>query len=362
MSLETKHAIYFQSAHRMDLLDDESVDLVVTSPPYPMIAMWDAIFAEQDGELVHAMKQENWNQAFERMHALLDRVWEQCYRVMKKGSFLCINIGEATRTTSDHFSLYRNSARIADACQKLGFISLPDIIWRKTTNAPNKFMGSGMLPCGAYVTLEHEWILIFRKGGKREFSRAADKSSRKKSAYFWEERNQWFSDLWSIPGTKQAIEKSGTRERNGSFPLEIPYRLLLMYSLQGDTVLDPFAGLGTTMLAAMVTERNSVGYEIDATLSHLIKERIENVSIAEINSMLQGRLSKHISLMTEREKEGKVVKYYNEKLNCKVMTQQETNIEIHPLRSIVFESSHCQNNWYVRYESQSLESKSSIWI
>ena len=101
MSLETKHAIYFQSAHQMDLLDDESVDLVVTSPPYPMITMRDAIFAEQDEELVHAMKQENWNQAFVRMHALLDCVWEQCYRVMKKGSFLCINIGEATRTTSD---------------------------------------------------------------------------------------------------------------------------------------------------------------------------------------------------------------------------------------------------------------------
>ena len=158
----------------------------------------------------------------------------------------------------------------------------------------------------------------------------------------------------SIPGTKQAIDKSGTRERNGSFPLEIPYRLLLMYSLQGDTVLDPFAGLGTTMLAAMITERNSVGYEIDATLSHLIKERIENASIAEVNKLLLERLSKHCSFTAEREKEGKVVKYYNEKLNCKVMTQQETNIEIHPLRSIVCERKDSQNNWYVRYEAQSL--------
>ena len=103
--------------------------------------------------------------AFELMHAELDKVWDECFRVLKSGGFLCINIGEATRTVGNEFRLYNNSSRIVSHCTGLGMVNLPNILWRKQTNAPNKFMGSGMLPCGAYVTLEHEWILIFRKGG-----------------------------------------------------------------------------------------------------------------------------------------------------------------------------------------------------
>ena len=112
-------------------------------------------------------------------------------------------------------------------------------MWRKATNAPNKFMGSGMLPCGAYVTLEHEWILIFRKGGKRVYKTAEAKESRRDSSFFWEERNVWFSDVWEIKGVKQNINKAPSRERNASYPLEIPYRLINMYSQKGDVVLDP---------------------------------------------------------------------------------------------------------------------------
>ena len=91
------------------------------------------------------------------------------------------------------------------ACEKLGFINLPNILWHKTTNAPNKFMGSGMLPCGAYVTLEHEWILIFRKGGKRVYKKTEEKEIRRDSSFFWEERNIWFSDIWEIKGVKQPL-------------------------------------------------------------------------------------------------------------------------------------------------------------
>ena len=79
---------------------------------------------------------------------------------------------------------------------RLGFQSIPLILWRKQTNAPNKFMGSGMLPAGAYVTLEHEYILVLRKGSKREFKKAEEKRNRHESAIFWEERNIWYSDIW----------------------------------------------------------------------------------------------------------------------------------------------------------------------
>ena len=75
---------------------------------------------------------------------------------------------------------------------------MPAILWRKPTNAPNKFMGSGMLPPNAYVTLEHEYILMFRWGAKREFSQEEQKRSRRESAYFWEERNGWFQMCGSI--------------------------------------------------------------------------------------------------------------------------------------------------------------------
>ena len=87
---------------------------------------------------------------------------------MKNGGIACINIGDATRTLNDVFCLYQNHTRIASSMLRIGFLSLPCILWRKQTNAPNKFMGSGMMPPGAYVTLEHEYVLILRKGNKKE--------------------------------------------------------------------------------------------------------------------------------------------------------------------------------------------------
>ncbi|MFW6335242.1 MAG: DNA methyltransferase, partial [Desulfosalsimonas sp.] len=109
---------------------------------------------------------------------------------------MCVNIGDAVRKLGDSFSLYPNHSEIIRAFLSRGLTPLPAIIWRKQTNAPNKFMGSGMLPAGAYVTLEHEYVLIFRKGAKRQFATPAQKLNRKKSAIFWEERNQWYSDVW----------------------------------------------------------------------------------------------------------------------------------------------------------------------
>ena len=105
----------------------------------------------------------------------------------------------------------------------MGFTNLPEIIWRKPTNSPNKFMGSGMLPAGAYVTLEHEFILIFRKGGKRIFKSDAEKLKRQQSAFFWEERNVWFSDLWTLTGTNQKLNNKNSRERSAAYPFDLAY-------------------------------------------------------------------------------------------------------------------------------------------
>lgn len=336
---KTRHNIYISSSQKMRCIEDESIDLVVTSPPYPMIEMWDEIMSLQNPFIKEALAR-NPSEAFEMMHQELDEVWKECFRVLKEGGMMCINIGDATRTINKEFKLFNNHTRIVNSCLSIGFTNLPNIIWRKQTNAPNKFMGSGMLPCGAYVTLEHEWILIFRKGCKRNYKHSDDKLLRRESSFFWEERNKWFSDLWEIKGVKQRISHSQTRERNASYPLEIPFRLINMYSQQGDTVLDPFLGMGTTTIAAMMSQRNSIGVEIDSKLLPSIEENIDSVSTQRVNDTIYQRYISHLDFVKEREELGKEVKYYNEGLQCKVMTSQETDMILHYLKSIY----KCQND------------------
>lgn len=333
----------------MQSVDDESVDLVVTSPPYPMISMWDDCFISQDNRIA-ALLEDNPDEAFELMHGELDKVWAECHRVLKTGGFLCINIGDATRTINGNFKLYNNHSRILHACCRLGFTGLPDIIWRKQTNAPNKFMGSGMLPCGAYVTLEHEWVLIFRKGGKRKYSTPEEKLQRMRSSFFWEERNVWFSDVWDVKGTKQKVTLSGTRDRSAAFPFEIPFRLINMFSQKDDTVLDPFAGTGTTMKAAVVTERNSIGYEIDKDFAPVIKKGIGEMNVADCNAIIKRRFDRHLCFVRERERQGKGFKHYNDTLHTPVMTAQEEKMSFDYLKSIKAEAS---GDYAVEYEALS---------
>ncbi|MCK5029329.1 MAG: site-specific DNA-methyltransferase [Bacteroidales bacterium] len=314
----------------MQQIENNSIELVVTSPPYPMIEMWDNIMSEQNPEIKTALKNSNGLLAFELMHKELDKIWTEVERVLIPGGFACINIGDATRTINGDFQLYPNHSRIISAFQKLGISNLPNIIWRKQTNAPNKFMGSGMLPSGAYVTLEHEWILIFRKGGKRQFKTDGEKLHRKESSFFWEERNVWFSDLWDLKGTKQKINNSETRKRSAAFPFELAYRLINMYSLQGDTVLDPFLGTGTTTVASIATKRNSIGYEIDPMFSDIIKDNIKNTPVSFLNSYIQNRIENHKQFLVERnaDPKKKEIKHYNENLKMQVMTSQETEIKL----------------------------------
>lgn len=327
-AFSTTHALHTCSAVDLARFDDGTVDLVVTSPPYPMIAMWDDIFAQQDPVLAEALQRES---AYELMHQLLDRTWRECYRLLRPGGFACINIGDATRTVKGVFRLYTNHSRITAACEELGFHSLPAVIWRKQTNAPNKFMGSGMLPAGAYVTLEHEYILIFRKGEKRDFSgtaRAADAAQRRRSSFFWEERNQWFSDLWDFKGVQQRLGNAEARSRSGAFPLELPFRLINMYSMQGDTVLDPFAGTGTTMLAAAAAGRNSLGIEIDPTLGETLKNTLL-YEAALLNARQAKRLADHAAFVEEyRQERDHHFKHHNALLDTPVMTGQEKEMEL----------------------------------
>lgn len=348
--MTTNHTLYIGASQHMSQINDVSIDLVVTSPPYPMIEMWDEIMSEQNNEISSYIEKEPMK-AFELMHEELDKVWEECFRILKPGGFLCINIGDATRNINGNFALYNNHSRISKSCIDIGFIGLPNIIWRKQTNSPNKFMGSGMLPCGAYVTLEHEWILIFRKGDKRIFKTPNAKLNRMKSSFFWEERNVWFSDVWEIKGTKQSLQKNNTRERSAAFPFEIPFRLINMFSQKGDTVLDPFLGTGTTMQAAILTGRNSCGYEIDSNFESIIRDGIKGLDIDICNSSIKKRFDNHKAFIESREQTGKEVKHFNKNLGYKVMTKQESEIELNYITSITQEEE--SGIYIVKYEDHS---------
>ncbi len=191
-------------------------------------------------------------------------------------------------------------------------------------------MGSGMLPGGAYVTYEHEYILIFRKGSKRIFSEE-EKKIRAESAYFWEERNVWFSDLWEFKGIRQIMD-SDVRFRSAAFPLELPFRLIQMYSMNGDTVLDPFAGLGTTSLAAMISGRNSIGVDLEAGL---LVSSLGNMDIKKISiEYLSKRLQNHPSFLQKEQKNGREFRHINEAYGFEVMTSQEKKIQFYQSREI----------------------------
>jgi modification methylase len=336
--LATMHQIFLEDAHAMAAVEDCSVHLLVTSPPYPMIEMWDAHFSAFNIDVAEALNRSDGDRAFELMHQDLDGIWREVLRVLAPGAIACINIGDATRTVDGKFRLFPNHARIISAFQSLGFSQLPTIIWRKTTNAPNKFMGSGMMPPGAYVTLEHEYILIFRKGPKRQFPDELEKQTRRQSAYFWEERNLWFSDVWTgLPGTVQSLNNTESRRRSAAFPLELPYRLINMFSIQGDTVLDPFLGSGTTMLAAMCAGRNCLGYEIDRQLQQVLLGRLAAIPDAS-QDLVQQRLAAHLGFVKERTLTKSELKYVNKSYDIPVMTRQEVDLCFQRVESIQFHS------------------------
>ena len=336
---ETNHKLYFSDSRNMQEIQDESVDLVVTSPPYCMVQIWDHVFSQLNPAIEIALEKEDGNLAFELMHQELDKVWNEVYRVLKNNGIVCINIGDATRSIGSDFKLYSSHARIISHCCKIGFQCLPLIIWSKLTNSPNKFMGSGMLPPGGYVTLEHEYIIILRKGGKREFKADKEKQRRIGSSYFWEERNIWFSDIWDLKGVHQSLKNNNTRERSAAFPFELAYRLISMHSLKHDTVLDPFLGTGTTMLAAMSLERNSIGVEIAPNFLELIDSRIKDI-VTYANEYNQNRLEEHKEYMKAYTAKHGESKYRNEFYDFPVKTKQEISFKIRELIDIKKNDEH----------------------
>jgi DNA modification methylase len=338
--METNHRVVVGDARDMSAVDDDAVELVVTSPPYPMIEMWDDLFSDLDEAVGDRLAAGEGAAAFERMHRLLDEVWREVARVLVPGGIACVNVGDATRKVDESFRVYQNHARVVEAFEELGFEPLPDVLWRKPTNSGTKFMGSGMVPPNAYVTLEHEYVLVFRNGREsRTFEPGA--TDRYESAYFWEERNQWFSDVWTdVTGTGQELADDAdggdvdeARERTAAYPFEIPYRLVNMYSVYGDTVLDPFWGTGTTSLAAAVAARNSVGYELDDRFASAFDARVERAP-ALSSQVVESRLSAHRQFVRRRRDAGDPPSYEAEHYDFPVVTKQEQSIRFYTVDDV----------------------------
>jgi DNA modification methylase len=332
--VDTTHAVTVGDARSIDDLGDDSVELVVTSPPYPMIEMWDETFATLDSAIGAALDEGDGDRAFELMHEVLEDVWAEVARVLTPGGIACVNVGDATRSIGGRFQSFPNNVRVTETFRDLGFHSLPDVLWRKPTNKASKFMGSGMLPPNAYVTLEHEYVLVFRNGDARSFEPKADR--RYESAYFWEERNEWFSDVWTdVRGRDQTLDGADPdrRERSGAYPLTIPYRLINMYSVYGDTVLDPFWGTGTTTAAAMASARNSVGYELSDAFVETFDEYVDEVP-ALSRAITERRLSDHREFVAQEQADGGSFGYDAENYDVPVRTKQERSLQLYSISGV----------------------------
>jgi site-specific DNA-methyltransferase (cytosine-N4-specific) len=284
----TQHTVIIGNSQHMPEIAEGTIQLMVTSPPYPMVQMWDRQFGDLDPRIATLWKEldancrdESVKEIYNLMHENLAKTWLETYRVLVDGGIACINTGDATRSVNGKFRVFPNHSRTIEHCEKIGFTTLPYILWKKPTTKPmykgkGAFLGSGFLPPNAYVTLDCEFILIFRKGRLRQFP--PKDPARYGSAFTKQQRDEWFSQIWQVKGTRQTT--SELERRTAAFPEEIAERLIKMFSIKGDTVLDPFLGSGTTMKAALQNGRSSVGYETDPNLLPIITNKIDNTETA----------------------------------------------------------------------------------
>jgi len=233
----------------LSCVDDESVHLVVTSPPYWNLKRYN----ENPDQLGHV-------QDYETFLGELEKVWRHVFRLLVPGGRLVCVVGDvcvARRNFGRHL-VFPLHADICVICRRIGFDNLNPIVWHKIANASyevsngSKFLGKPYEP-NAIIKNDMEFILMQRKpGGYRQPSGEQRDTSRISK----EEFDRWFQQIWNITG-------ASTKHHPAPFPLELATRLVRMFSFTGDTVLDPFCGSGTTMVAALRTGRNSIGVEID---------------------------------------------------------------------------------------------------
>lgn len=254
----TEHKIVFGDSRALNKIEDKSVQLIITSPPYWQLKDYGT------------QEQIGFNDSYEDYINNLNLVWKECNRVLSDGCRLCINIGDqfARSVYYGRYKVIPIRTEIIRFCESLGMDYMGAIIWQKTTtmntSGGGAVMGSFPYPRNGILKIDYEFILIFKKPGKAPKPTAEQK---KQSEISKEEWKQYFASHWNFNGVRQL-------DHIAMFPEELPKRLIKMFSFVGETVFDPFAGSGTTSLAAKNLGRNSIAYEINKEFAPVIREKL----------------------------------------------------------------------------------------
>jgi site-specific DNA-methyltransferase (adenine-specific) len=238
--------IFCKSSENMSELPDNSIHLMITSPPY------------------NVGKEYDQDMSLEEYREFLKRVWKEVYRVLVPGGRACINIANVGR--KPYIPLH---AFIIEDMLNLGFLMRGEIIWvKKGGGAPSTAWGTWMSAKNPTLRDEHEYILVF---SKKSFERP--KTENKKDTITREEFLEFTKSVWYMK--PEMAKKIG---HPAPFPVELPYRLIQLYSFKEDVVLDPFMGSGQTALACLKTGRFYIGYEINKNYIRLAEKRIRQWS------------------------------------------------------------------------------------
>jgi|APSaa5957512576_1039674.scaffolds.fasta_scaffold11841_3 modification methylase len=249
-------------------VETPKIHLVVTSPPYH--ALFD--YGGDGGQIGFGQRYEDFLQS-------LNTVWGCCLSLLEPGCKICIVVGDVfvRGTDGQPYFVRPLQADIVRQLDKLGFRTLGNIIWNKMTSTKTSgggsWMGSIYHPRNGMVTYEHEYIIIAQKPGKSPRPSPGDKE---KSRMTKEQRSEWFRGLWKVSGRrKDDIHPA-------AYPLEIPSRLIRMFSFHGERVLDPFLGSGVTLEAAEIHGRRCTGIELVDEYLPLIEKAAERVEFERL--------------------------------------------------------------------------------
>ncbi|NTW48690.1 MAG: site-specific DNA-methyltransferase [Chlorobiales bacterium] len=263
----TTQQVFVQDSTQMSGVADESVHLMVTSPPYFNAKLYSR--KPLSGDLGNIHDIDEW---FEK----IGLVWKDVFRVLQPGRKAFINI--MNLPVSLKRGTYRTInlvGRTIDVCEKTGFVFKRDIVWQKTNGARAHF-GTYPYPGGILINNTHEFILEFQKPERKGFKKYAHLTDEQKEAStldkeFWISIKK--SDVWVMKP-----EGSGDKRCHvAPFPYELPYRLIKAFSFVGETVIDPFLGSGTTLRAAASLQRNGIGYELNDESAVTALESLKNL-------------------------------------------------------------------------------------